>query len=103
MATTIDHVMIYPQEIYAPKRSGLADPCIGTEKSASVYKSSPLKPKTGFSDNSLKSLVFGMYGPPPCRKRKVRAAGKVCAYVYGLVGVFNDPGPGWNALRFGPI
>jgi hypothetical protein len=36
----------------------------------------------------LKSLVFGMYGPPLCRKRKVRIAGKVCAYVYGLVGVF---------------
>jgi hypothetical protein len=34
------------------------------------------------------SLVFGMYGPPPRRKRKVRIAGKVCAYVYGLVGVF---------------
>jgi hypothetical protein len=29
-----------------------------------------------------------MYGPPPCRKRKVRIAGRVCAYVYGLVGVF---------------
>jgi hypothetical protein len=44
-----------------------------------------------------------MYGPPPRRKRKVRIAGKVCAYVYGLVGVFNDPGPGWNALRSVPI
>ena len=45
----------------------------------------------------------GMYGPPLCRKRKARIAGKVCAYVYGLVGVFNDPGPGWNALRSVPI
>jgi hypothetical protein len=33
----------------------------------------------------------------------VRIAGKVCAYVFGLVGVFNDPGPGWNALRSVPI
>jgi hypothetical protein len=47
--------------------------------------------------------VIGMYGPPLCRKRKVRIAGVVCAYVYGLIGVFNDPGPGWNALRSGPI
>jgi hypothetical protein len=47
--------------------------------------------------------ISGMYGPPPRRKRKVRIAGKVCAYVYGLVGVFNDPGPGWNALRSVPI
>jgi hypothetical protein len=47
--------------------------------------------------------VIGMYGPPPCRKRKVRLAGKVCAYVYGLVGVFDDSGPGWNALRSDPI
>ena len=45
----------------------------------------------------------GQIGPPPCCKRKVRIAGKVCAYVYGLVGVFNDPGPGWNALRSVPI
>jgi hypothetical protein len=45
---------------------------------------------------------IGMYGPPPCRKRKVRIAGKVCAYVYGLVGVYDDSGPGWNALRSGP-
>ena len=44
-----------------------------------------------------------MYGPPPCRKRKVRIAGKVCAYVYGLIGVIDDPGPGWNALRSVPI
>ena len=50
-----------------------------------------------------RKVVFGMYGPPLCRKRKVRIAGKVCAYVYGLVGVFNDPGPGWNALRSVPI
>jgi hypothetical protein len=50
----------------------------------------------------LESRVFGMYGPPLCRKRKVRIAGVVCAYVYGLVGVFNDPGPGWNALRSVP-
>jgi hypothetical protein len=48
-------------------------------------------------------VVIGMYGPPLCRKRKVRIAGVVCAYVYGLVGVFNDPGPGWNALRSVPI
>jgi hypothetical protein len=34
---------------------------------------------------------------------KVRIASVVCAYVYGLVGVFNDPGPGWNALRSVPI
>ena len=32
-----------------------------------------------------KSRLIGMYGPPPHRKRKVRVAGKVCAYVYGLV------------------
>ena len=51
----------------------------------------------------LQSCLFGMYGPPPRRKRKVRIAGQVCAYVYGLVGVFNDPGPGWNALRSVPI
>jgi hypothetical protein len=44
-----------------------------------------------------------MYGPPPRRKRKVRIAGTVCAYVFGLVGMFNDPGPGWNALRSVPI
>ena len=50
-----------------------------------------------------RSHILGMYGPPPRRKRKVRIAGKVCAYVYGLVGVFNDPGPGWNALRSVPI
>ena len=36
----------------------------------------------------LKNGVIGMYGPPLCRKRKVRIAGVVCAYVYGLVGVF---------------
>jgi hypothetical protein len=30
-----------------------------------------------------------MYGPPPRRKRKVKTASKGCAYVYGLVGVFN--------------
>ena len=52
---------------------------------------------------SRKALIIGMYGPPPRRKRKVRIAGKVCAYVYGLVGVFDDPGPGWNALRSVPI
>jgi hypothetical protein len=46
---------------------------------------------------------ISMYGPPLCRKRKVRIAGVVCAYVYGLIGAFNDPGPGWNALRSGPI
>jgi hypothetical protein len=34
-----------------------------------------------------------MYGPPPRRKRRVSVAGTVCAYVYGLVGVFNGPGP----------
>jgi hypothetical protein len=39
-----------------------------------------------------------MYGPPLCRKRKVRIAGVVCAYVYGLVGVFNDPG--LDGMRF---
>jgi hypothetical protein len=39
-----------------------------------------------------------MYGPPPRRKRKVRIAGKVCAYVYGLVGVFNAPG--LDGMRF---
>jgi hypothetical protein len=33
----------------------------------------------------------------------VRIAGKVCAYVYGLIGVCNDSGPGWNALRSVPI
>ena len=53
-------------------------------------------------DPCLKSRVFGMYGPPLCRKRKVRIAGKVCAYVYGLVGVIDYPGPGWNALRSVP-
>src|ERR1700722_18978415 len=51
----------------------------------------------------LENGVIGMYGPPPRRKRKVRIAGTVCAYVYGLVGVFNDPGPGWNALRSVPV
>jgi hypothetical protein len=62
--------------------------------------------QTGSDDelpNCLRSPVSGMYGPPLCRKRKVRIAGVVCAYVYGLVGVFNDPGPGWNALRSVPI
>jgi hypothetical protein len=42
----------------------------------------------------MDTRIFGMDGPPLCRKRKVRIAGAVCAYVYGLVGVFNDPGPG---------
>jgi hypothetical protein len=32
----------------------------------------------------LESRIFGLSGPPPCRKRKARIAGKVCAYVYGL-------------------
>jgi hypothetical protein len=59
--------------------------------------------KTGYSNKCLKSRLIGMYGPPPRRKRKVRITGVVCAYVYGLVGVFNDPGPGWNALRSAPI
>ena len=44
------------------------------------------------------SRVVGMYGPPSRRKRKVRIAGKVCANVYGLVGVFNDPGR--EGMRF---
>ncbi len=48
--------------------------------------------------NCLKSLIIGMYGPPLCRKRKVRIAGTVCAYVFGLVGVFNDPG--LDGMRF---
>jgi hypothetical protein len=52
---------------------------------------------------TAEKVSSGMYGPPPCRKRKVRVAGKVRAFVYGLVGVFNDPGPGWNALRSVPI
>jgi len=34
---------------------------------------------------------------------KWRLASEVCAYVYGLVGVCDDSGPGWNALRPLPI
>jgi hypothetical protein len=50
--------------------------------------------RTGFLDGRMKGRTFGMFGPPPRRKRKVIIADKVCAYVYGLVGVFDEPGPG---------
>jgi hypothetical protein len=46
----------------------------------------------------LKSQHFGMYGPPLCRKRKVRIAGKVCAYVYGLGERVTTPGQ--DGMRF---
>jgi hypothetical protein len=55
--------------------------------------------QTGSNDELPAKSSFRYVGPPHCRKRKVRRAFKVCAYVYGLVGAISHSEPGWNALR----
>jgi hypothetical protein len=45
---------------------------------------------------TLAMLVFVNVWSAACRRRKVRVANKICAYVYGLVGVFSASGAGWQ-------
>jgi hypothetical protein len=47
------------------------------------------------------SGVYGMYGPPPRCKRKVKVAGWSAQMYTAFVGVMCS-WPGWNALRSVP-
>jgi hypothetical protein len=50
----------------------------------------------------LRGGVVGMYGPPPCRKRKMEVTVWSAQMYSTFSGVF-DSWPGWNALRSLPI
>jgi hypothetical protein len=59
--------------------------------------------KSACRTDDLESLLpnhgqTGMYGPPPCCKRKVRVTGWSTQMYTAFVGA-TSPWPGWNALR----